>query len=203
MTRKLQYGRYEQLKVLAADFIEDYALSYPLDPFYIADLLGLHVTVHQRGLPPTGWLCSTSDGYTVPVEAARSLKFQVHVNGATPLLRQRFTLTHEIAHVWLNHPRGDGPASDDATEAEANFLAGYLLAPDVLVLKWVPELTVAGIAQEFQVSDEAAGIIHGRVVRSVNTKAQGRDYDRRISLAAVKCFRDLDLGREQEAQGSA
>ena len=41
MTRKLAYRRYEELKSLAADLIEDYALSYPLDPFELAATLGV------------------------------------------------------------------------------------------------------------------------------------------------------------------
>ena len=64
MKRILSHHRYEQLKSFAADFIEDYALCYPLDPFEIAAMLGLHVKVHEFGLPPTASLCSTSDGYT-------------------------------------------------------------------------------------------------------------------------------------------
>jgi len=51
VSRKLPYRRYEELKSLAADLIEDYALSYPLDPFEIAATLGVHVTVHEFGLP--------------------------------------------------------------------------------------------------------------------------------------------------------
>ena len=36
----LSHHRYEQLKALAADFIEDYALCYPLEPFEIAAVVG-------------------------------------------------------------------------------------------------------------------------------------------------------------------
>ena len=66
MTRKLPYRRYEELKSLAADLIEDYELSYPLDPFEVAATLGMHVTVHEFGLPPAAWFCGTTDGYTTP-----------------------------------------------------------------------------------------------------------------------------------------
>ena len=52
MKRILSHHRYEQLKALAADFIEDYVLCYPLDTFEIAAVLGLHVAVHAGGLPP-------------------------------------------------------------------------------------------------------------------------------------------------------
>lgn len=62
MSRMLSHRRYEELKALGADLIEDYALAYPLDPFEIADLMGVHVTVHEHGLPPAAaWFCSTTD----------------------------------------------------------------------------------------------------------------------------------------------
>ena len=202
MSRKLPYRRYEELKSLAADLIEDYALSYPLDPFEIAAALGVHVTVHQFGLPPLAWFCGTTDGYTTPVQSVHGLKFKAHLNGATSLLRRRFTLMHEIAHIWLDHPRANEPASENVTEAEANFLAAYLLAPDALVVAWVPDLTIAGIAQEFQVSDEAAGIIHHRVMRMLNGNAVHQAYDRRISSSAVRLLDTTDSSSAQ-VQGSA
>lgn len=202
MTRKLPYRRYEELKSLAADLIEDYALSYPLDPFEIAAALGMHVTVHEFGLPPAAWFCGTKDGYRTPAQSKHGLKFKTHLNGATSLLRRRFTLMHEIAHVWLDHLRAAGPDCENVAEAEANFLAAYLLAPDALVVAWVEDLTVAGIAQEFQVSDEAAAIIQHRVMRMLNGNAGRRGYDRRIASSAVRLLDTTDRSSVQ-AQGSA
>ena len=198
MNRMLSHHRYEQLKSCAADFIEDYALCFPLDPFEIAAMLGLHVKVHEFGLPPTASLCSTSDGYTVPLRSAHGPKYQIHLNGGKPLLRQRFTLMHEISHVWLDHLHDDGFVDEEGQEAEANFLAAYLLAPDQLVLEWVPGLTVAGIAREFQVSKEAADLIHGRMFRRLNSAPGSRLYDKRIASSAV---RRLDVDGVVSARG--
>jgi hypothetical protein len=39
VARKLPFHRYEELKEVAADFIEDYDVSYPLDPIEIARCL--------------------------------------------------------------------------------------------------------------------------------------------------------------------
>jgi len=130
------------------------------------------------------------------------VKFKAHLNGATSLLRRRFTLMHEIAHIWLDHPRVSAPSCENVTEAEANFLAAYLLAPDALVVAWVQDLTVAGIAQEFQVSDEAAGIIHHRVMRMLNGNAGHRSYDRRIASSAVRLLDATDSSSAQ-VQGTA
>lgn len=117
-------------------------------------------------------------------------------------MRQRFTLVHEVAHLWLDHPRAETFVSEIA-EAEANFLASYLLTPDALVAAWVPELTIAGIAEQFQVSEEAAGLTHRRVMRMLNLQAQGRDYNRRIASSAVKRVETIGPSSVQQLWGSA
>ena len=50
MSRKLTSRRYEEVKALGADLIEDYELVYPLEPFEIADVLGvIEAPVRFRG----------------------------------------------------------------------------------------------------------------------------------------------------------
>lgn len=186
MSRKLPSHRYEQLKALAADFIEDYGLVYPVEPFEIADALGIQVIIHTDGLPPVAERFSTSDGYTEPVASRHGWKYRIHVNGATPPLRQRFTMVHELAHVWLDHLRADTSLTDELAEGEANFLAGYLLAPDTLVIKWAPELAIWRIAKVFYISEDAAEIAHARVLRALNNGAIGKPHDQRIADCATR-----------------
>lgn len=186
MSRKLAPSRYEEIKALGADLIEDYELVYPLEPFEIADVLGVHVAIHTEGLPATAQRFSTSDGYTEPVAAQHGWKFRVHISGSTPAIRQRFTLMHELAHVWLDHLRADATLTDERAEGEANFLANYLLAPDILVVMWAPELTISAIAQVFHMSDEAAELAHGRVMRAINRSVIGKPHDQRIAASATK-----------------
>ena len=182
----LHRHRYEQIKALGADLIEDYELVYPLEPFEIADVLGVHVAIHNEGLPVTAQRFSTSDGYTEPVASRHGWKFRIHINGSTPGIRQRFTLMHELAHIWLDHLRADAILTDERAEGEANFLANYLLAPDALVVLWAPELTISAIAQAFRMSDEAAEIAHGRVLRAINRGTIGKPLDHRIATCATR-----------------
>ena len=186
MSRKLASSRYQEIKALGADLIEDYEVVYPLEPFEIADVLGVHVAIHVEGLPVTAQRFSTSDGYTEPVASRNGWKFRIHINGSTPAIRQRFTLMHELAHVWLDHLCADATLTDERAEGEANFLANYLLAPDALVVMWTPELSISAIAQVFQMSDEAAELAHGRVMRAVNRSAIGRPHDHRIAASATR-----------------
>ena len=204
MNRLLPSTRYEELKNLAADLIEDYELAYPLDPWEIATILGIHVVVHPDGLPKyIARLCSTEDGYTAPVESANGVKYVVHLNGQAPPMRQRFTLMHEIAHIWLDHPRLDLGNTDECKEGEANFLGSYLLAPDPLVTAWVPRFTIAEISDEFQVSEEAASIIYHRVLRSINASVHNSSLNARILASATRRASEPALSSVDERRRSA
>lgn len=186
MSRLLAPKRYEQLKSTAADFIEDYALAYPLQPLEIADQLGVHVSIHAHELPAMGLQCATTDGFTEPFTSRHGPKFRIHTTDTVCVRRQRFTLMHELAHIWLDHPRAHCSLTDERAEGEANFLASYLLAPDILVVEWVPELSLNSISDTFDVSDEAAQQIFDRVFRARNLGAIGKPHDHRILNAATK-----------------
>lgn len=186
MSRKLDSQRYEELKVAAADLIEDYGIEYPLDPFRLATNLGMSVTVYEHGLPDLGSLCDSRDGITVPVVTRLGIAYHTYLNGRQAYVRQRFTMAHELAHVWLNHLQADFSLALDTAEGEANFFASYLLAPDALVLEWIPNITIQAIASTFHISDEAAGLTHKRVMRAMNLWPTLREYDQRILDSAAK-----------------
>lgn len=104
MSRKLASRRYEELKDIAADLIEDYGFAYPLQPLQIADTWGVRVTLHRQWPPGFASAVGTDDGFTVPVESTHGTRFEVHLNAAMPPVRQRFTCVHELSHIGLKHP---------------------------------------------------------------------------------------------------
>lgn len=116
------------------------------------------------------------------------------VNDSAPTLRQCFTLVHEIAHVWLDHLRADASLTDELAEGEANFLAGYLLAPDALVITWAPELTIWTIAEAFHISEDAAKVAHARVLRALNRRDVSKP-DWRSTRSNVMGHHSLFQGR--------
>lgn len=199
MSRKLPGAEYERLKREGADLIEDYGLAYPLDLRALAAAFGAQVIIHPVSLPPDAGICGTTDGFTEVVTTSRGPGYKIHMNGARHLSRQRFTLMHELAHIWLNHLFG-ADASLDTLEAEANFFANYVLAPDALVIAWCPGRTVAEIASVFQMSDDAARIAFERVVRATQHVRADKPHDRRIRDGATLRTRHhigaatLDLG---------
>lgn len=65
------------------------------------------------------------------------------VNGSEPVVRQRFTLAHELGHLELGHGGVvDGieaveGRSTDPREQQANLFGGVLLAPEEAMLSWL------------------------------------------------------------------
>lgn len=185
MSRVLSGVRYEELKEAVADLVEDYALSYPLDPFIVAQLLGLEVRFHSGLLPFEPGMAATHDGYTTSSWTKEGHRFDVHLLDNSTPVRTRFTMAHEIGHVWLDHLLPTSNGSEEVQEREANFFAGYLLAPDVMVASMQSTMSVEGIAAKFELSSSAAGFIFKRFLRAINQGPLTADYDLRIQQAST------------------
>src|SRR3954454_8953306 len=91
------------------------------------------------------------------------------VNGALPVVRQRFTLAHEFGHCRLGHASVIDRAADvfgaqhDPAEVAANYFAAEFLMPGRAVRRWARgrRLTldeVVRLAAEYGVSAKAARI---------------------------------------------
>lgn len=186
MTLEISRSRYQELKSIAADVIEDYSLAYPIDPFELADRLGAEIYVSKYGLPYAATELSTDDGFTEVTKSRFSYSFKVVINGSKPRLRQRFTAAHECSHILLDHLIGGLPLSGDAMEQEANFFAGYLLAPDVLIHHWTPTGHISEIAAVFDLSSEAAVHIYRRYAKARNLGAINQAHDRQIYSSASR-----------------
>lgn len=105
-------------------------------------------------------------------------KFVILINGNSPLVRQQFTIAHELGHYFLHQEEIKKGAFVDADnvldcvgvlyrrdnnstelEAEANSFAASLLMPEGLVKKvWKRLKDIEECAQVFNVSVEAMSI---------------------------------------------
>jgi Zn-dependent peptidase ImmA (M78 family) len=80
-------------------------------------------------------------GFTIPLADKQAIL----INGGEPLVRQRFTLAHEIAHsfvdkdtdqeVWRQTPLGHQRKAEDSIEDFCDRLAGRILMPSAFVQK--------------------------------------------------------------------
>lgn len=183
MSRLLPSERYEELKVEVADLIEDYELSYPLDLWELATRLRIPVRLASWSETPFPSPCG-NDGFTIADEDPNGLVHTIVVNSDMPKVRQRFTLGHELGHIWLEHLH-DPDRDENVEESEANFFASYLLAPTPVVNMALAAPSPEGIAQKFDMSRQAAMRAFERVCRDRRFNARVKAYYQRIANAAT------------------
>ncbi len=129
----------------------------------------------------------------------------VFINGDYPVVRQRFTVAHELGHHELAHQavidgidQVEGRTSDPQ-EQQANFFAGVLLAPEEAMLAWLddegdPEIdaaVLASMAARLGVSGPALLVRleqESILQKSSQITRLRRDVDRGAHLAAAKAY---------------
>lgn len=145
--------------------IEPFLNNVPVKVASIARALGIEVK--------SATLKPRISGQIGPSETSES-GFRIRVNRHEAMVRQRFTIAHEIAHFLLHRDQiGDGledtilyrSTLSDKREAEANRLAADLIMPQSSVLaslremggKITPEVAKA-LADKYDVSEAAMKI---------------------------------------------
>ncbi|PBJ97566.1 ImmA/IrrE family metallo-endopeptidase [Pseudomonas plecoglossicida] len=130
----------------------------PIDPVAIAESLGAVVKPDRTIAPASGSFCYENG---VPV---------IRYNPADPVVRQRFTIAHEIGHMVLGHVRAGELAHRDTSfdsstpiEVAANAFAAQLLMPAnvvPMVMRLLPpgQRSAAVLARKLWVSEQAMGI---------------------------------------------
>jgi Zn-dependent peptidase ImmA (M78 family) len=144
----------------------------PVDVNYIAGSLGLQVVYNALGDDISGLLISNGEGAAICVREGE------------PLVRQRFTIAHEIGHFCLRHQFEDNDhvhvdegwkvtarsnarsVGIDPKEIEANQFAATLLMPTRLLtqrasrfgVRQLHDEHVTELAREFKVSEQAMTI---------------------------------------------
>lgn len=80
--------------------------------------------------------------------------YLIVINDAQPIERQRFTMAHELGHFVLGH-FSKKDLDEDTKEAEANFFAARLLAPNWAINR-LKSKDVWSISSAFGISAESA-----------------------------------------------
>ena len=93
------------------------SLTEPADPFLLARQHGCRVALRRFEGNVGGMLMLTPDGPLVLLNAAR------------PALSRRFSMAHELIHLWLHPAAVPGTPPDPERERQANAGAAELLIP--------------------------------------------------------------------------
>lgn len=168
--RVLRSADFSRIEKVIADSLEDYDLArYPFDIWHALNVQGYRAT--RYSLLPENVRNTILDKYpdalTLRRKGLAPSGIEILYNDDRSEKRIRFSLAHELGHIWLGHPdqfSNQAPELVEMAEAEANFFAGYLLAPTALVLSL--ELnTPQKIANYFDISLEAAKLVQERVAK--------------------------------------
>ncbi len=112
------------------------------------------------------------DGFTI---SGASKKVIVYNERNTNLLRRRFTIAHEIAHILLKHLENSKKENEGINnDRAANILAWHLLCP-IQVLQLMGVSTVEEIAEACQVSYSVSKKCHEYLTQKRNSSDLFKD----------------------------
>ena len=150
-------------EIAVTELLEELGIvEYPLDVFLVARRLGIRLVPYSTLGPQIRSLalvCS-QDAFTV-ISKGVSPNSVIAFNDVAYLDctgRGRFSLAHEIGHIWLEH----SPSSPNR-EDEANYFAGYILAPHPLILTY--HLDPQMVSDFFDVSSSCANLACAQATR--------------------------------------
>ena len=93
-----------------------------------------------------------------------------------PLTRRLFSVAHEIMHIWLGHV-----CETSQEEAEADYGAGYLLAPHPYILRY--GLTASSMQSIFHIGEHSAKFAFDQAWdRSLRLQRDGRRLPHEVEL---------------------
>lgn len=149
LSRAELYGRLDAIRTSLG-----VSPAEPADPFRLSALTGCRVGLRSFDGNVGGMLLYLPDGPLVLLNAAR------------PLESRRFSLAHELVHLWLHPKRPPGQPQDVRREWQANDGAAELLIPyralnpilaqNRSLLRENPARLVKMVARRFDVSETQA-----------------------------------------------
>lgn len=149
MSFRLSNNRCEEIKELVVKTFEELNICcIPISGFEIATKLGVAVIPYSSKDEEAQqlMLVASEDGFSLK----RNDIWYIFYNDSKDYRRINNTLTHECAHIILDHSE-----RSDLAEAEAKFFAKYAIAPPPLVHK-LELKNPQEIFSHFDISFEAA-----------------------------------------------
>lgn len=133
-TDTLPSWRYEEIREIMSSLLCRHRIThFPISGFEIAKRQGIkivpysHYSEELRKL----YMSASNDGFNVINHEGQAI---IYYNDGMPYERINFTILHELAHIILGHREHSVLA-----EKEANFAAGFLIAPPAALALFNPQ----------------------------------------------------------------
>ena len=144
----------EAIEIEVANMLRDYGIgSFPIDVFDLCGRLGIGLVRYSDLQPEIAGLArsESSEGFSVCNGSFGCPK--IVYNDARTTNRVRFTIAHEIGHLWLEHTE-----ESPEREFQADYFAGYLLAPHPLLAQYGENHSSRETARMFGISSSCLEI---------------------------------------------
>lgn len=169
---------YEELNLDVCDLLDDLGLTtYPVNPFLMLRKLGASVipysSLGNRELALA--MTVSEDAFHIRSESINAAPLIVAINNRKSFTRMRFSAGHELGHIIRNHV-----SESERNESEANYFAGYLLAPDPLVAKYCPSLDVQEIMDIFRIGPECAKVARDHTSNWLKYGGSLKEYEKHL-----------------------
>ncbi len=180
---RLEHKRYEEIKADIIDLFEECDVHhYPLNVFDIAKKLHYNVIPYSAlpELKRAQCRLLSQDGCSeLDINPDTHMyEYNIYYNDSLSIVQSRiyFTILHEIGHIRLGHLDDDIDKADIIKESEANFYAGYIIAPPPLVGRFSCN-SPRDLCRRFKTSDEVAGYAYDRYLKWLTCGRYYKDYE--------------------------
>lgn len=133
--RSSAISRVKQTEIEEAviELLDTYGfMEYPVSIAVVAETLGIELVPYSMLDSQHLALAklASDDAFGISTRDYAIVKMVVNDTEGSRVVRSRFSGAHEIGHIWLDHDE-----NQSGKEAEADYFAGYLLAPHPLVMR--------------------------------------------------------------------
>lgn len=126
---KIPKWRYDEIERKVVElYIKEKIHSVPINPFKIIERRGYILIPFSRIEAENRPAEVNDDNDAFSFYSPKENNYYIIYNDERPLPRIRFTLMHEIGHIELGHK-----LESDLARREADYFAGYALAPSPLI----------------------------------------------------------------------
>lgn len=147
----LERQRQKEIERAVIELLEDYDLAkYPISVGAVAEALKVRVVPYSTLDSHTQNMAFSvsNDAFTIADAEYSLTTLAVNDVSGSNYNRTRFSGAHELAHIFLGHNE-----KSPCREEEADYFAGYLLAPHPLILTLPKD---AAVAERFGISGQCA-----------------------------------------------